>query len=934
MAEESSGRELRIALAMNGGVSLAVWIGGVCNEIRRLCSATLAASVGADADAEPDPQSDPYSLACWIADVAPRADVMAGASAGGLNAVFLALGTVYGHPDLSRMRDLWIRTGGFTSLFRSPLDADVPSLLKGDEYFLPQLAEAVSVFMDPDEHDRDANAEVILTATSMEGEPQSLALGDRQRISERDFAMNFRFRHSADGPRDLTPDPAEGEGDSIGRNRTVARLARACRSTASFPGAFEPSRVRISMVVDASDELEVFPQRQATFSGSHDLIDGGTLVNLPVGEAIQAVFEQSAEVAVRRVLAMVIPDPADIAESGPERARRITLPETISAALSTIPRNQRVFSFLEELESHNDWIDQLRKARSALLNSSAKKLTVLADGLFGAYVSRRADASRSRVERDAKAFLALSAVSPSEYPELLDLLTKAYLPVLPPNVGSTDPRDWGNSTVRRSAARVLFLVYELYEATGQVDPSWQRRIGDAICASGPVAENIFDGVDLSGDTATIEARIKQRRAEYLAPVAECMNHLASVLCEVLTKLNVAGRFVELGPMDHQRATALLLDLEVIESSFGGFRHAIEQKITTVRFDSTVASPLDPLRRSSAKGKVAGAQLGHFAGFLKASWRANDWMWGRMDGSSHLVDLLLSPDEGESASMRQLRVDRMEKAARLLGLEWADEESLMSSVANELKIRIQTTIVLDETPYVVAAIREDESAGGRIGPAAQELAETWASGPGARSERDYARLLLEHNRVGAETIADEQGSDLLVDTATTAVAIGATAMTQAGPKVLKAPLIALRSVSLVAWAITRASRGGSALRTFVAMAFAGATTITVLRFVPGTRLPRSLSFAGICGFVIGALFYMRPYLLGRLQRQRLVTRLLLSVPVGLAIVGALPDQRPSWYSQDWPYPALQNRAGWLIFSALVLSVLVLFAATRLSGPDAP
>jgi hypothetical protein len=38
MSEHTS-KELRLALGMRGGVSLAVWIGGACDEINRLCRA-------------------------------------------------------------------------------------------------------------------------------------------------------------------------------------------------------------------------------------------------------------------------------------------------------------------------------------------------------------------------------------------------------------------------------------------------------------------------------------------------------------------------------------------------------------------------------------------------------------------------------------------------------------------------------------------------------------------------------------------------------------------------------------------------------------------------------------------------------------------------------------------------------------------------------
>ena len=36
------------------------------------------------------------------------------------------------------------------------------------------------------------------------------------------------------------------------------------------------------------------------------------------------------------------------------------------------------------------------------------------------------------------------------------------------------------------------------------------------------------------------------------------------------------------------------------------------------------------------------QFQHFGAFFKASWRANDWMWGRVDGVGWLIHMLLDP----------------------------------------------------------------------------------------------------------------------------------------------------------------------------------------------------------------------------------------------------------------------------------------------------
>ena len=41
-------------------------------------------------------------------------------------------------------------------------------------------------------------------------------------------------------------------------------------------------------------------------------------------------------------------------------------------------------------------------------------------------------------------------------------------------------------------------------------------------------------------------------------------------------------------------------------------------------------------------KLAGNELANFAAFLLPEWRANDWLWGRLDAVPTLVDLLVTP----------------------------------------------------------------------------------------------------------------------------------------------------------------------------------------------------------------------------------------------------------------------------------------------------
>ena len=53
-------------------------------------------------------------------------------------------------------------------------------------------------------------------------------------------------------------------------------------------------------------------------------------------------------------------------------------------------------------------------------------------------------------------------------------------------------------------------------------------------------------------------------------------------------------------------------------------------------------------------KLAGNELANFSAFFDPSWRKNDWMWGRLDAASGLVDVLLSEYKAEHPeAVRQL-----------------------------------------------------------------------------------------------------------------------------------------------------------------------------------------------------------------------------------------------------------------------------------------
>ena len=67
----------------------------------------------------------------------------------------------------------------------------------------------------------------------------------------------------------------------------------------------------------------------------------------------------------------------------------------------------------------------------------------------------------------------------------------------------------------------------------------------------------------------------------------------------------------------------------------------EQRLELVQASADTRTMLAP-NHSTAASKLTGLQLHHFAAFYKGTWRANDWMWGRLDGAGWLTQIVLDP----------------------------------------------------------------------------------------------------------------------------------------------------------------------------------------------------------------------------------------------------------------------------------------------------
>ena len=253
-------------MVLNGGVSLAVWMGGVVQELNRLSWA----------ESEPD---GAYAAALRAVESTARADVIAGTSAGGINGAALALGQVNMTAQLSRLRGLWVEQGDIDALLRKPFRGQPTSLLQGDEFFLEQLDIAMTALSSAFKP-TGRPVDLTLATTLLDGVQNVTVDVLGQRIPDIAYDGRFRFSH-----------------DHLRSAEAARALALAARCSAGFPVAFEPCYVPVGVPADdRSDRPDMAryaswtdADQSAMVDRSRFTVDGGLLANTPTRYALSAI---------------------------------------------------------------------------------------------------------------------------------------------------------------------------------------------------------------------------------------------------------------------------------------------------------------------------------------------------------------------------------------------------------------------------------------------------------------------------------------------------------------------------------------------------------------------------------------------------------------------------------------------------------------------
>jgi len=388
-------KELRLALVCYGGVSLAVYMHGLTKEVWKLARASMRRHAPAGTDLPPAQDSEIVYQALLDAlpglDLRVICDIVAGASAGGINGVLLARALVEGH-DLDAIRPLWLdgadsdalldpraASRTFSKLWAIPLvwwarrrgldtedEAEVAahtevkrklSRFMRSRWFKPPfsglalsglLADAFAAMAKGDRTPpllpRLHPFDLFVTVTDYHGAPTTLRLNSPAEVSEPEHRLVVRFTCAGD---DLTRNIGE-----------TPALVFAARATASFPGAFPPARAaEIDMML--TERGETWPGREAFLArilpgradpATVDLIDGAVLDNRPFGPALAALGQKPANREVDRRFVYLDPKPG-MRETATDIRQPPGFFATILRSLADIPRQQPIRDSLGAIEA-------------------------------------------------------------------------------------------------------------------------------------------------------------------------------------------------------------------------------------------------------------------------------------------------------------------------------------------------------------------------------------------------------------------------------------------------------------------------------------------------------------------------------------------------------------------------------------------------------
>jgi patatin-related protein len=410
-------QETRFAVVMYGGVSLAIYINGIAQELFHLVRSTAPSASGSQEALHADelsPTERVYRkvshllsnrnlrletreaakanakgtlMEASLNDALPIptrfvVDILSGTSAGGINAIYLAK-ALANDQRIDQLKELWVNEGDIDLLMndeRSVANLGLKnqhppqSLLNSRRMYLKLLCSlddmeksnpSTEKFRSPYVEELD----LFITTTDIKGVPLPIRLSDSL-VFERRHRNVFHLKYASEMATE------EYRNDFVRKNNPF--LAFSARCTSSFPFAFQPMRLcDINEVLDSMAHYRNDPKARANSedwlpflsslsSDKANLIterafsDGGCLDNKPFTYATDTIARRQAVLPVDRKLIYIEPSP----EHPEDEIQNDGVPDAlqnVKAALLDLPTYETIREDLERLMQRNELLSRVNK---------------------------------------------------------------------------------------------------------------------------------------------------------------------------------------------------------------------------------------------------------------------------------------------------------------------------------------------------------------------------------------------------------------------------------------------------------------------------------------------------------------------------------------------------------------------------------------------
>jgi patatin-related protein len=685
-------KELRLALVCYGGISLAVYMHGVTKEVWRLAEASRDHHMGGES-------GTPWGrLLTHIQDheqvnlrVLP--DIISGASAGGINGIFLAQALATGQ-SLDPLTRLWLDYAdvdrliapearpetNLSKVWATPLawyalkkskkvvDATVAAGARdevrekltrfvrarwfeppfGGPGFTSMVLNAFDTMAAQPRGERllppDQPLDLFVSVTDFRGSAAKLKLNSPAESYENEHRLMLSFRQSnSSRPFAETPE-----------------LAFAARATASFPGAFPPFSVsELDGVLNARQKA--WPGRSAFLSralGSHSkpesaiLIDGSVLANAPFKPAIEALKDRPAHREVDRRFVYIDPKPGIRAvRLGKTDAEVPGFFSTIIGALSELARIGRFQSIVEALRPSVDAAIEKLFGRTFFLDSPTapridgwrRKAQLSAASEAGYAFAAYAQIKLAGIIAELTALAARQ--DETLQGEKLNQLRKAISAEIEARGAAEVWKAGGKGASDASITffrahdlgfRIRRLRFVIRTLSGLIDGG---RLNERVVA--PLKDVLFSLLSAYLDRQGIEFYQTfdlTNAATFIDDVA-AQRSLSTLDAE--TDTGLANAF----------AACPKAERRVVLYAYLGFPYFDISTLPMLQgegldeFDPIKVDRISPedahAIRSGVTATLKGIEFNSFGAFFSRAYRENDYLWGRLHGAERLFDIVCS-----------------------------------------------------------------------------------------------------------------------------------------------------------------------------------------------------------------------------------------------------------------------------------------------------